>query len=149
MGTHKLLDKISETFLWENISAHIGQTRLLPDMLHNAGYIENKDELMRKADGADILDSEPPEISKVNADNGRFTFSFTMPFILIVKSGKQQLLRITATAAGNCSIPDESAFEWETFDWDNMSRQELLAHKDVVEFSQLCFEDMECDDLTV
>lgn len=144
-----MLDRLSETFLWESVSAQIGQTRLLPDMLRDVGYVENKDEIIRKADGTQILDSEPLEIFNVSADGGRISFGFEMPFILIVKSGNLQLFRITATAAGNCSIPDESAFEWEAFDWENMSRQQLLAHIDLVKFSRLCFEDVECDDLTV
>lgn len=149
MGTQELLDGLSETFLWEIVSAYIEQTRFLPDMLRNVGYLENKDEIIQRVDKMEILDSEPLEIFDCSADNGRIFFGFEMPFILIAKSGKEQLLRITATAAGKCSIPNENAFDWNAFDWDDMNRPELLAHKDLAEFSELRFEQVECDDLTV
>lgn len=149
MGTQELLDGLSETFLWEIVSAYIEQTRFLPDMLRNVGYLENKDEIIQRVDKMEILDSEPLETFDCSADNGRIFFGFEMPFILIAKSGKEQLLRITATAAGKCSIPNENAFDWNAFDWDDMNRPELLAHKDLAEFSELRFEQVECDDLTV
>lgn len=149
MGMQELIDRLSETFLWEIVSAYIEQTRFLPDMLRNVGYIESKDDIMQKVDGTEILDSEPLEIFDCNADTGRISFGFEMPFILIAKSGKEQLLRITATAVGKCSIPDENAFDWSAFDWNDMSKPELLAHKDLAEFSELRFEEVECDDLSV
>lgn len=149
MGAQELLDELSETFLWEIVSEYIEQTRFLPDMLRNVGYIENKDEITQKIDGAEILDSEQPEIFDGSAENGRITFGFEMPFVLIAKSGEEQLLRITATAAGQCSIPDENAFDWNAFDWEDMNKPELLSHKDLAEFSQLRFEEVECDDLSV
>lgn len=149
MGTQELLDRLSETFLWENVSAHIEQTGLLPDMLRNVGYIENKDEVIQKVDRMEILDSEPLEISGQSADNGRISFGFSMPFVLVANSGKEQLLRITASAEGKCSIPDGNTFDWNAFDWEDMNRPELLSHKDLIEFSQLSFGDVECDDLSV
>lgn len=149
MGTQELLDSLSETFLWEAVSAEIEQIRFLPDMLRNIGYLDNKDEVIQNVDGMEILDSEPLEISDHNADNGRISFGFEMPFVLTAKCGKEQLLRITATAAGKCSIPDGNAFDWSAFDWDDMNKSELLAHKDLMEFSELRFEYVECDDLSV
>lgn len=149
MGTQELLDSLSETFLWEIVSAYIEQARFLPDMLSDVGYLDNKDEVIQKVDGMEILDSEPLEISDINADNGRISFGFEMPFVLIAKSGKEQLLRITATAAGKCSIPDENAFDWSAYDWDDMNKTELLEHKDLAKFSELRFEYVECDDLSV
>lgn len=148
MSAQELIESISETFLWEVVSAHIEQPRFLPEMLVNIGYLDNKDEKIKKVDGMEIMDSEPLEILYSVAENGRISFGFEMPFVLIVKSGKEQLLRITAVAAGKCSIPDENAFSWSVFDWDEMNKQELLAHKDLAEFSVLNFEDAECDDLT-
>lgn len=149
MGIQKLLAGLSETFLWEIVSAYIEQTRFLPEMLRDVGYVNNKDEIVRKVDRSEILDSEPLEIFDCNAANGRISFGFAMPFILIAKSGREQLLRITATVAGKCSIPDENAFDWSAFDWGDMSRPELLAHRDLAEFSELRFEQVECDDLSV
>lgn len=149
MSAQELLENISDTFLWEVVSAHIEQPHFLPDMLRNVGYIKNKDEIMQKADRSEILDSEPLEIFDCNAENSRISFGFEMPFVLIAKSGKEQLLRITAIAAGKCSIPDENTFDWSAFDWDDMNRQELLSHKDLAEFSVVRFEDVECDDLSV
>ncbi|MDE6731711.1 MAG: hypothetical protein K2J77_02390 [Oscillospiraceae bacterium] len=96
----------------------------------------------------EIIDSEPLQILYSVAENGRISFGFEMPFVLVAKCGIEQLLRITAIAAGKCSIPDENDFDWSAFDWDDMNKQELLAHKDLAEFSLLSFEDAECDDLT-
>lgn len=149
MSAQELIESISETFLWEVVSAHIEQPRFLSEILVNIGYLGNKDEIIKKVDGMEIMDSEPLEILYSVAENGRISFGFEMPFVLIAKSGREQLLRITAIAAGKCSIPDESAFDWSAFDWDDMNKQELLAHKYIVEFSLLNFEDAECDDLTV
>lgn len=148
MSAQELIESISETFLWEVVSAHIEQPRFLPEMLVNIGYLDNKDEIIKKVDGMEIMDSEPLEILYNIAENGKITFGFEMPFVLVAKSGKEQLLRITAVAAGKCSIPDENAFNWSAFDWDDMNKQELLAHKDLAEFSLLNFEDAECDDLS-
>lgn len=149
METQELLDELSETFLWEIVSACIEQPRFLPDMLRNVGYLENKDEIIQKVDDMEVMDSEEPEIFDSSAENGRISFSFEMPFVLNVRCGKEPLLRITATAVGQCSIPDENAFDWSAFDWEDMDKPELLSHKDLAEFSELRFEDVECDDLSV
>ncbi|MDE7399410.1 MAG: hypothetical protein K2N06_07755, partial [Oscillospiraceae bacterium] len=105
METQELLDELSETFLWEIVSAYIEQPRFLPDMLRNVGYIENKDEIIQKVDDIEVMDSEEPEIFNSSAENGRISFGFEMPFVLNARCGKEPLLRITATAAGQCSIP--------------------------------------------
>lgn len=149
METQELLDELSETFLWEIVSAYIEQPRFLPDMLRNVGYIENKDEITQKVDDMEIMDSEEPEIFDSNTENGRISFGFEMPFVLNVRCEKEPLLRITATAVGQCSIPDESDFDWNAFDWEDMDKPELLSHKDLAEFSEMSFEDVECDDLSV
>lgn len=148
MSAQELIESISETFLWEVVSAHIEQPRFLSEMLSGVGYLDNKDEIIQRVDGMEIMDSEPLLILYSVAENGRISFGFEMPFVLIAKSGREQLLRITAIAAGKCSIPDENAFDWNAFDWDDMNKQELLAHKDLAEYSLLNFEDAECDDLT-
>lgn len=149
MGTQELLAGLSETFLWEVVSAHIEQTRFLPDMLLDIGYLENKDEIIQRVDNMEIMDSEPLEILGSYADNGRISFGFEMPFVLNARCGKEPLLRITAIAAGRCSIPDENAFDWNALDWEDMNKPELLSHKDLAEFSTLRFEDVECDDTSV
>lgn len=149
METQELLDGLSETFLWEIVSAYIEHPRFLPDMLRNVGYIENKDEIIQKVDDIEVMDSEELEIFDSSAENGRISFGFEMPFVLIAKSGEEQLLRITATAAGQCLIPDENAFDWSAFDWEDMDKPELLSHKDLAEFSEMRFEEVECDDLSV
>lgn len=148
MSAQELIESISETFLWEVVSAYIEQPRFLPEMLRDIGYLGDKDEIIKKVDGMEILDSETFDILYNVTENGRIAFGFEMPFVLVAKSGREQLLRITAVAAGMCSIPDENAFNWGAFDWDDMNRPELLAHKDLAEFSLLNFEDVECDDLT-
>lgn len=147
MSARELLDKISETLLWENISAQIEKTERLPELLNEIGYLDSKDEIIKKADKARILESEPPEFSNIQVEGGRLTFGFTMPFVMIVTSGKEELLRITATAAGNFSIPDENAFDWGAFDWGDMTRPELLSRGELVSFSRLSFTDAECDEL--
>lgn len=147
MSARELLDKISETLLWENISAQIEKTERLPELLNEIGYLDSKDEIIKKADKERILESEPPEFSNIQVEGGRITLSFTMPFVMIVTSGKEELLRITATAAGNCSIPDENAFDWGAFDWGDMTRPELLSRGELVSFSRLSFTDAECDEL--
>lgn len=147
MSEQELLDIISETLLWENISSQIEKTERLPELLSEIGYLDNKDEIVKKADKAQILESKLPKFSNVGFEGGRLTFGFSMPFVMVVKSGKEVLLRITATAAGNCSIPDESAFDWGAYDWGDMTRPELLSHGELVRFSQLSFTDAECDDL--
>lgn len=149
MSAQELIESISETFLWEVVSAHIEQPRFLSEMLVNIGYLDNKEEIIKRVDGMEILDSEPLEILYNIAENGKITFGFEMPFVLVAKSGREQLLRITAIAAGKCSIPDENAFNWGAFDWGDMNKQELLAHKELAEFLLLNFEDAECDDLSV
>lgn len=149
METQELLDGLSETFLWEIVSAYIEHPRFLPDMLRNVGYIENKDEIIQKVDDIEVMDSEEPEIFDSSAENGRISFGFEMPFVMIAKSGEEQLLRITATASGQCSIPNENAFDWSAFDWEDMDKPELLSHKDLAEFSEMRFEEVECDDLSV
>ena len=149
MGAREFIDGLSETFLWEVVSAYIEQPRFLPDMLRDVGYLDNKDEVIRRVDSMEIMDREPLFILYCITENGRIVFGFETPFVLIAKSGNEQLLRITAIFAAKCSIPDENAFDWSAYDWDNMNRTELLSHKDLAEFSAVRFEDVECDDLSV
>ena len=149
MEAREFVDGLSETFLWEVVSAYIEQPRFLPDMLRDVGYLENKDEVIRKVDSLEISDIEPLYILYCIRENGRIVFGFETPFVLIAKSGKEQLLRITSFFAAKCSIPDENAFVWSAYDWDNMNKTELLSYKDLAEFSAVRFEDAECDDLSI
>ena len=149
MGAREIIDGLSETFLWEVVSAYIEQPRFLPEMLRDVGYLENKDEVIRRVDSMEILDIEPLYILYCITENGKIVFGFETPYVLIARCGKEKLLRITAIFAAKCTIPDENAFDWSAFDWNNMNRQELLAHKDLAEFSAVRFEDAECDDLGV
>lgn len=135
--------------MWENISASIEKTENLPALLSDIGYLDRKDEVIKKADKAQISESEPPDFSNIGVEGGRLTLSFIMPFLMIVKSGNEELVRITATAVGSISIPDESAFDWEAYDWEDMTRPELLSHGELISFSRLAFTDAECDDLNV
>ena len=147
MSAQKLLESISETLLWENISASIEKTENLPALLSDIGYLDRKDEIIQKTNKLQILDSEPPKFSDIRAEGDRIVLGFVMPFVMIVKSGKDELLRITATTSGSFSIPDENAFEWGAYDWGDMTRPELSSHGDLVSFSRLSFTDVECDDL--
>lgn len=148
MEARKFIDGLSETFLWEIVSAYIEQPRFLPDMLRDVGYLDNKDEVIQKVDSLEISNIDPLFILYCITENGRIVFGFETPFVLIAKSGNERLLRITAVFAAKCSIPDENAFDRSAYDWENMNRQELLAHKDLAEFSAVRFEDAECDDLS-
>lgn len=147
MNAQELVDSLSDTFLCEIISANLEQPRLLADMLSSIEYLQNKDEILGKVNACEILDSEEPGISDVKSEGGRAVFRYEMPFVLIVKNDKEQILRITATASGNCSVLE--SFNWSDFEWDDMNRTEILEHKELAEFSDLQFFDVECDDLTV
>ncbi|MCM1468163.1 MAG: hypothetical protein NC086_08445 [Alistipes sp.] len=149
MNRQELLNKLSGTLLLEVISAKVEEVGELPAMLKEIGYIDNKDGIMSEITRCEILDLEPLTITKCLADEGRISISFSLPFILTAWKDKEEIWRITSTAAGSCLVPDIGTINWEEVPFDDMDRIALLSESELVELSELRYTGTECDDAGV
>lgn len=147
MNREQLLENLSETLLWEVISAKVEEVNQLPVMLKDIGYIDGKDEMIPTITRCEILDSEPFGVTDFSVDGDRICIHFEMPFVLTAWKNKDEIWRITSAAAGTCSVPDIETLNWEEIKFEDMNRIELLERKNLVEISELNYVETECEDV--
>lgn len=149
MDREQLVEILSTTLLQEVVSANIEKVNQLPAMLQDIGYIEDKVNVILQITESDVFDSEPLDIINFTQHGESLLITFEMPFILSAWTGKEQLLRITATATGKCIVPDIAKYDWASIDVENMGKEELLAKNELVDILELNYTDVECDDVSI
>lgn len=140
----KLIKNVSETLLWEIVSADVENTTHLPTMLDGIGYINH--ELINQITRCEIMDLISFDVIDAEAADEKIYISFSMPFILTAWDNSTQLLRISAVAEGTCSIPGINEYDWDSKDFYAMGKQELLSYRNLVEIEELCYSEVECDE---
>ncbi len=147
MDRNKLTELLSTTLLWEVVVLNIEKKDQLSIMLYDIDYIQDKDNVIMKVEECEVLDSEGLDIIDVQIENGDLLIDFEMEFILSVWSGKQQLLRITATAVGKCKVAEIDKYDWWNMKLEDMGKEELLANKELVHILKLNYIEVECDEV--
>ncbi len=76
-------------------------------------------------------------------DTDNIRIEYEMSFILQVFADANAFWRIQGTAQCVFSIPGPEAYDWSIF--RNMNKQQMLAHKNLLNFESLTYDFMECD----
>lgn len=149
MNAQNLLERISETLLWEVVSSCVEQCEQLPVMLNDIDYLEDKSGIIAKAVRCEITESDSFDTFDCTDYVDSLYVSFEMPFVLSVRSAESKpLVKVTATATGQCFMHDCQSPFWQNTDFDDMNKQELLSYKHLVNVTELRYSNVECDDLT-
>lgn len=143
----KLIETLSETLLWENISDYVERTVQVSEILKDIAYIEH--DVFSEVKKAEIFESEEFIIESVERRSNKYYISYTMPTILMFYDSSEQILRVTTNITGSCYIADKDHFAWDKYDFKSMNRLDLLSHKDLVDVIECRYEDIEYDDLRV
>lgn len=143
----EIVDKISETLLWEGISYYVEQNAKASDMLRDIHYID--DDVCNSIEKAEIFISDEFIVDTVQEKNDKYIIYFEMPIVIMFYDKKEQVLRVTTNVVGNCAIPNNDHFPYGAYDFDAMSHLQLLEHKCLVQDIQCVYEDVECDDVRV
>ncbi len=149
MDRGQLIDTLSTTLLWEVVSANIEKIDQLPIMLRDIGYVEDIDNVIAQITECEVFNSEPLEIISFDKNEESILITFEMQFVLSAWSGRKQLLRITAAATGKCRIPDIGKYDWESIDFEDLDKKELLSYEGLVDILELNYPSSECDDVSM
>lgn len=145
MDTDMLLNTVLDTFLLECVGDRVEEPSEVPRMLKDIAYLDNKDELISKITECEILDVDDYEIKNYSVVTDNIKIEYEMSFILQVYADADAFWRIQGTAQCVFSIPGPEAYDWSIFQNDNMNKQQLLAHKDLLNFESFTYDFIECD----
>lgn len=147
-SNEELAATIGEPFLWEIVGTYVeNDLQHIKEELGMLGRIEPK--TVERIASAEVQTSDEFIITGFCAKDGVLTVSFEMPAIIQTWSDSMEaLLSITTFCTGTVEIPDVDAYDWNVLDFENMRKQELLSHSDLVKNIAVAYEDTEADDLT-
>lgn len=145
----QLVKKLATTLLWDLISLKVEEKNQIPIMLKEVYYLEEKDNLMTQIKKCEVIDSEPLEIIDFIIDGEKILVEFEMPFILSAWSEKKQLLRITATLIGKCTLSGNTLFNWNNIDIESLGKYDWLENQKLVKILEINYTDVECEDISI
>lgn len=134
MNIEDLVEELSTTLLWENVSNYIESVEEVNKMLDN---IELEEEEL--AQSVAIQDSEDFVITGFDSDDAHITVEFEMPFIMCVNNK----FNIESTAVGKISIPSINQYSYENYDFSEMDKKELLSFGSIIELNKIHYVDTE------
>ena len=149
-SNEELLAVIGEAFLWDIVGAYVENDlqHIKEALIDGCGWIAL--ETIERITALEVHQSDEFIVTGFRAENGVLTVSYEMPAIIMAwnRESKEALLRITTFCTGTVEIPDADAYDWNALDFENMRKQELLSHSNLVKNINVTYEDTEADDLT-
>lgn len=147
MNREELVEILSP-LLWEVVSLRVEQLDQLPIMLKDIGYLDDKDSMISEVTHCEIFVSDEFNVEGFVVKNNNILVTYEMPFVLSAWSERTQLLRITGTALGVCSVPDIEHYDWSNKDFGEMRKGELLEYQSLVDILECKCDYVECDDVS-
>ncbi len=149
MDNNELAEIIGEAFLWDIVSEYIGKDfENIKEELRHLIYTEKT--TVEKIARAEVHESDEFIVTDFEEQNGHLTLNFEMPAIInAIGENNEYLFRVTTYCTGTVRIPDAESYDWDSLDFDNMNRLDILTHSDLAEILTLHYKDTEADDLTV
>lgn len=146
-SNEELIEIIGEDFLWDIIDDYIStDVKNLKRAISILGYIELDD--IEKITSAEVFDSDEFVINKFKEENSVLTVEFEMPAIIIAESDdKDVCFRITTACTGIVEISDINSYDWNSMDFGDMDRLEILSYSDLAKIIAVSYEYIEADDL--
>lgn len=150
MNLDHLLNDTLEEFLLECVSGKIEEVSELPKMVKDIVYLDDKQELLNKTTGCEILDIEDSFIENYSLSENEIHIQYSLAFILQTFINSEHIWRVQGYAQVECSIPDTRKVEWSVFESqgnNNAFFEQYEKHKEFVRFQNIVYEENECDTL--
>ncbi|MDE6568367.1 MAG: hypothetical protein K2K70_11630 [Lachnospiraceae bacterium] len=134
MDRNEFIENLRTTLLWENVCSHIESGNDANVLLQMAGLEHNI-----TAESAFIQDSEDFYITAISENSNKMVIEFEMPFILCVN----EKYNIEAVATGKLDIPDIESYPYDKYDFDSMTKKELLFFGSIICISSIIYREVE------
>lgn len=132
-------------FLCECISSKVEEPNQLTQMLKWIGYLEQKEYLISKTTSCEILDCEDIEIRSIQEKESVIIVDCALSYIMQTIIDEAFIWRVQATAECTVAIPDSDYYDWNMIKDNMSSREAILKHKDIIEYRNIAYKDVECD----
>lgn len=122
----QLTKEAIEELVWNLASKHLEKKENLPTMLREIHYVDDLEALINNIDFLEDFNSEI-EIQTIIQSNNHSIVTFTIDSILSVWCEKSQLLRITVTAKGTCSLKSSENIDIIDIQYENVECDDMRA----------------------
>ncbi len=148
MNREELVESLRESLLSIITISYVEQLNQLPIMLKSFDYLEDKAELISKITRCEVLKSEQFKIRKTDIEGSKLVVHYEIPSVTLAAwSNETQLLKITLTMRGLCAIPDIDQYDWNSKDFSELSKEEVLENKSLVYILETSYENVDCVDI--
>lgn len=132
-------------FLCECIGAKVEEPNQLTQMLKDIGYLDQKEYLISKTTTCEILDCEDIEITNSQEEENLIIVDCVLSYIMQTFIDKEFIWRVQATAECTLSIPNGDSYNWDMIEGSMSSKEAILNHKDIIEYQNIEYKDVECE----
>lgn len=144
MTKEELINDILSDFLWEVVGNKTEEVKNLPQMLKDISYLDDKEDIIAKTTECEIQTSDNFDIINSYEKNECIVIECEMDFIMHTFIEEENIWSITGVTKCEISIPGIEGYDWEIFKTD-AEKDDLLSHKDIVNFINISFDWVECD----
>jgi len=139
-----MFEELIEDFILEVACAKVEEPDELRKMIGDISYPDDKDEVLEKVTGCEVVDCEDYDIIDLEHNDETTIMTFMLEYVLQVFTGDEIVWRVTGSCRFRISIPGENEYDW-SFAEDAEDRDDLLKHKDIVRFISTEYSDIEAD----
>lgn len=144
MTREELISDILSDFLWEVVGNKTEEVNNLPEMLKEINYLDDKEELIARTTNCEIQMSDNFDIINSYEKDECIVIECEMDYVMQTFIETENIWRITGVTKCEIMIPGIEGYDWEIFKTD-MIKDDLLSCKDIVSFTNLSFDWVECD----
>ncbi len=144
----ELINEILYDFLWEIVSNKTEEIKNLTAMLKDIGYLDDKEELIAKTTECAVQTTDNFDIINSYEEDDHIVIDCEMDFIMQTFIGREYIWSITGVTKCKICIPGIEGYNWEIIKNARFAN-DLLCHKDIVDFTDINFDGIECDCLYV
>lgn len=150
MNLDHLLNDSLKDFLLECVGSKIEEVSELPKMVKDIGYLDDKQELLDKTTECEVLDIPDFLIENYSLSGNEIHIEYGMGFIMQTFINSEFIWRVQGWARVEFSIPDTGKADWSVFESlgnNNDFWEQYEKHKELVQFQNIVYEEVECDTL--
>ncbi len=148
MTKDELINEILYDFLWEIVSNKTEEIKNLTVMLKDIEYLDDKEALIAKTTKCEVQTTDDFDIINSRDEDDHIVLECEMDFIMQTFIGREYIWRITGITKCKIRIPGIEGYNWEKIK-NTGSADDFLRHKDIVDFTDINFDGIECDCLYV
>lgn len=134
------------TLLWEYAADYTEKSDKAKEQLHKIFMEENFPHYNPICEAPirtiDIQTSEEIEIISCISHKEKILIEFSMTFIAIINR-KSEFFHIEGCTVGNVAVPSAESFNYDKYDFDSMSKSQLVEHYNIFSQSDISFDFVE------